>query len=337
MENIMKPKIIIWGYPLHTHTHSYIHAMWVKVFQHLKHEVHWFDDTNFPLDFDFNNCIFITEGYADKNIPLNNTSSYFVHIAVNPQKYLNVGAKLVDIRFNVDHINDLNYSYTTDRASLEKLGNCEYFLQNADDSILADQFRSGVSGYSALYLSWATDKLPHEIDLDDRFIKRENVFYYIGTIGESNVKELQRLNQALQEFNVPFYQVDPWKSPVSFEEGRSLIQKSLIAPDIRGGLTRKDINGKPDTGANHKQNGYIPCRTFKNISYGQLGATNSLAVKNLFGDLIVYSDDEYQLAHLAREKASDLNYIREQMLYVKDNHTFVNRANAILEAFKRIN
>lgn len=305
--------------------------MWVKVFRHMGYDVYWFDDANHPNDFNYNDCIFITEGYADKKIPLNKSSIYFVHIAVNPQKYLDIGARLIDIRFNVDHINDYNYSYVVDRTILKKLGECAYYLEKADDSVLSDQFKKGVAGYSALYLSWATDLLPHEIDLNDRFINREKMFYYVGTIGDSNINELRRFNKSLQELQIPFMQIDPWKSPVSFEEGKRLIQKSFIAPDIRGGLTRKNINGKPDTGCNHKKNGYIPCRVFKNITYGQLGATNSQAVKNLFGDLIVYHDDEYELSYMAKEKNSDHQYIREQMLYVKENHTFINRATSILE------
>ena len=63
--------IIVWGFPLHTHTHSYIHAMWIKVFKEcFNKSVHWFEDNNYPNDFDYNDCIFITEGYCEKNIPI---------------------------------------------------------------------------------------------------------------------------------------------------------------------------------------------------------------------------------------------------------------------------
>ena len=53
----MKYKIVIWGYPLHTHTHSYIHNSFYKAFSYLGHEVYWFDDSNYPSDFDYNNCL----------------------------------------------------------------------------------------------------------------------------------------------------------------------------------------------------------------------------------------------------------------------------------------
>ena len=48
-------KIVIWGYPLHTHTHSYIHNGFKKGFEFLGHEVYWFHDDNYPEDFDYNN------------------------------------------------------------------------------------------------------------------------------------------------------------------------------------------------------------------------------------------------------------------------------------------
>ena len=63
-------KVIIWGFPLHTHTHSYIHYGWYKGFKHLGYDTHWFDDNNVSDDFDFNDCLFITEGYADSKIPI---------------------------------------------------------------------------------------------------------------------------------------------------------------------------------------------------------------------------------------------------------------------------
>ena len=88
-------KIVIWGYPLHTHTHSYIHNSFKKAFEYLGHEVHWFHDGDYPEDFDYDDCVFLTEGFADKNIPLRETSTYFVHVCVNPKKYLGKVKKLL--------------------------------------------------------------------------------------------------------------------------------------------------------------------------------------------------------------------------------------------------
>ena len=100
----MFSKVVIWGFPLHTHTHSYIHYGWHKAFTYLGYPTYWFDDTNYPTDFDYNNCLFITEGYADTNIPIVPTSIYYVHIAIHPEKYLNRVKRFIEIRYLVDSI-----------------------------------------------------------------------------------------------------------------------------------------------------------------------------------------------------------------------------------------
>ena len=42
-------KIVIWGYPLNSRTHSYIHSSFYKAFKHLGHDVYWFHDDEFDL------------------------------------------------------------------------------------------------------------------------------------------------------------------------------------------------------------------------------------------------------------------------------------------------
>jgi hypothetical protein len=328
-------KIIIWGYPLNSHTHSYIHGAWYKTFKHLGYETYWFHDDNYPINFDYSNCLFITEGYAEKNIPLEETSTYFVHICVNPSKYLDKGCRLIDIRFNVNQINDCNYSYEFDKQNIIKIDEVSYYNKTANDDILSDQFKKGISNYESLYLSWATDLLPEEFNFDNRFIKRQRKIYHVGSISESNIQELRKFGKAMSENGIDFIHRDPWSNPATWEEVKDMTQKSYIAPDLRGSAMRSDINGKVDTGANHKLIGYIPCRIFKNISYGQIGATNSKAVKGLFGDLVVYNDDEYQLFYDAEKLKDNHDYIFEQMKYVQENHTYINRVNTIMKIYNK--
>lgn len=328
-------KVIIWGYPLDSHTHSYIHGSWYKAFKSLGYETYWFHDQNYPKNFDYKNSLFITEGYAEKNIPIEETSTYFVHICVNPKKYLDKGSRLIDIRFNVNQINDCNYSYEFDKTKAKKIDDVSYYIKDANDNVLSDQFKKDISGYEALYLSWATDLLPEEFNFEDRFIERKREIYHIGSISESNIKELQNFARALQENQINFIHRDPWSNPATWDEVKQLTQISYISPDIRGSAMRKEINGKVDTGANHKLIGYIPCRIFKNISYGQIGATNSKAVKELFGDLVIYNDDEYQLFYDAESRMKDSDYILEQMKYVQENHTYINRINSIMKVFNQ--
>ena len=105
-------KVVIWGYPLYSHTHSYIHAAFYKAFKHLGYETYWFHDEEYPEDFDWNDCVFWTEGFADKNIPLNKTNTYFVLACPDPSKYINAGVRYFDTRTNNIWINDHVYIVT---------------------------------------------------------------------------------------------------------------------------------------------------------------------------------------------------------------------------------
>ena len=332
---MFKQKVIIWGYPLHSHTHSYIHGAWYKTFKHLGYDVHWFNDESYPIDFDYSNCLFITEGYAEKNIPINETSTYFVHICVNPEKYILKGARLIDIRFNVSEINDCNYSIIVDKSELLKLDEVSFYEKNANDSVLSDKYKKGIKDYEALYLSWATDLLPHEFNYDDVYINRDNVIHWIGSIAESNYREINKFINNLSKHGIGFHHNDPWSNPLSWEDAKTYTQKSFIAPDIRGSANRSMVNGQIDTGSNHKKIGYIPCRIFKNISYGQLGITNSKAVYELFGDNVLYSDNEEELLDISLSKLKDYDYIKNQMNFVKDSHTYLNRVNSLMRVFNK--
>lgn len=314
---------------------SYVHAGWFKAFQHLGYDTYWFDDYNFPQEFDWKNCIFISEEYGAKNIPLEKSSVYFIHDCINPSKYLGIDARLIDIRFNVNEINDCNYSMKMDRTKLVKIDEVSFYDPKANDDVLAFQWRRGIQNYEALYISWATDLLPHEFNYDDRYRTRDETYYHIGTICESNIKEIRKVAQALLELNVQMGHVDPWVRPISFEQNRELVQRSKLSLDVRGTVIKPDINGMPNTGGNHKHIGYIPCRTFKSISYGRFSGTNSKAVKALFGDFVVYNDDEYQLVFDMNETEKKQNYdiLLEAMKFVQNNHTYLNRVNSIMKVY----
>lgn len=335
-------KVIIWGYPLNTHTHSYIHYAWEKTFKYLGYDTYWFDDTNYPSVeiFDYTKCLFITEGYADNKIPLNSSNVYFVHVCINPNKYISCDARLIDIRYNVSSIKDCNYNYNLDNkieissAKLIDGSTINYYENEVTIKDLNNKYHTEelkIIKYEAIYMCWATDLLPYEINYEDRFIKPElpPKMYFIGSIGDGNIKEITSLRQGCINNNIEFYIINPWKNPVTFKEAQELIQKSYIAPDIRGSGEeyKKQIN---DTGTNHKDIGYIPCRLFKNISYGKLGAVNAHRLYKLFGSKVLYNNNEQELVKLCIENKDKYDYILEQMEWVSKNHTYINRVNDIL-------
>ena len=78
--------------------------------------------------------------------------------------------------------------------------------------------------------------------------------------------------------------------------------------------------------------GYIPCRIFKNISYGQPGMTNSKTVYDLFKGKILYNSNPSKLFRDAQEylKKMTLQDLYAQMDFVKERHTYLNRINHLL-------
>jgi hypothetical protein len=321
----MFSKVVIWGFPLHTHTHSYIHYGWVKGFQHLGYDTYWFDDTNFPTDFDYGNCLFITEGYADTKIPVVASSIYFVHIARNPEKYIGKVKRFIEIRYLVDGIQDCNYNYVLDKSKCVKISDCTYYEMLHDNGGIAAHHNSPTPmEYECIYTCWATDLLPHEIVEENMYRPKDNCIYWFGSANQYNTKEIAIFYEECKKNGIEFITNDPWRNPLPFDVVQDYTMKSLMSPDFRSsGDPHKIARG--ETGTCHKQIGYIACRLLKSISYGHLGITNSRHSYELLEKKVVYHKDERQLFYDAMSQLKNYDLIKEQMKIVREKHTFLNR------------
>ena len=333
-------KVIVWGFPLHTHTHSYVHAAWVKAFQAIKTEVHWFHDGEHPdpATFDYSNALVITEGYADDRLPVLASNVYVVHVCRNPAKYLDAGARLIDLRYHMKSINDYNYVFDLEAksASTVRVSDATIYEAAASSDDLSERYRlTPKRRYEAIYMYWATNLLPNEIQLDDRFIEPDVplMTVFVGTISPGNATEIEALRRGCNQAGIRVAHVDPWRNPVSFEEGRRLVQRSIIAPDIRGSGDPSKVS-LGETGTCHKKNGYVACRLFKSISYGKLGATNSKAVLTMLGDegaeLVVCDEDETRLVDACMRERGNHDLVRRQMEWVRDFHTYISRIDDLV-------
>jgi hypothetical protein len=306
-------KVIIWGYPLGSDTLSYVWNGFYRAFKTMGHEVYWFNDNNYPLEmaFDYSNSLFLCESYQSNKIPIKNDSTYVVHtLCHNPDRFLNDAKRVIDLRYSQDYQDhDTNYKYILDRYKLQNLGPTVYY----------DPDPTG--GYEKIYMGWATDLLPDEIDLEWASLPRSNDLYFVGTIYEndkySNSQEIEEVKRFCKDRGLNFKHINPWMNPVSDEKNREIIQSSYLAPDIRGPQNVKS--------------GYIPCRLFKNISYGQLGMTNSRALYSLMEDTIVYHPDVYTMLELADKEKDNVKRIQDQMKIVIEKHTYINRVNDLMK------
>lgn len=295
-------QVVIWGHKLHTHTHSYIHNAFYIAFKHLGYETFWLDENSDVSDFDFSNTLFLTEGQVDTAIPLRDDCLYILHNC-SPLKYSSIKPQN-QIKIQV---------YTDDILSVSdavKIAPCIY-------QVLSDR---------CLYMPWATDLLPHEIDEVKKSMQEtpvEKRVHWIGTIGGGefgNINQLNPFKMACEENGIEFIQ----KSNVELDINKQLIQSSYMAPTLVGEWQMKK--------------GYIPCRIFKNISYGKMGITNSQRVYELFEGKVVFNADSYQLFYDAREamKAMTQQQLYDLMDFVKTKHTYINRIDTILDFFKLV-
>jgi hypothetical protein len=330
-------QIVVWGFPLHTHTHSYIHGAWVKTFKHLGLTTHWFHDGEHPspATFDYSNTLFITEGWADDHIPVHATSTYFVHIAKNPAKYLDAGARLIEIRYNVLEIHDYNYDYTlpTDAFALSR--DTLYEVVKDDRAVAGRRGRAvKAAPYEAVYMYWATDLLPHEFNYEDAAATEKlPVVFYVGSI-DGDTHPFHTFRQACEKTGeISVVQIDPWRTPISYEENIALMKASYCAPDFRtmGSVEKAREYGRMN-GNNQLEIGYIPCRVLKAISYGQTGITNSPRVKAILGEHVEYVADPAAVLEVAERRKGDVVWRQTAMRHVAERHTFLQRARDLARA-----
>lgn len=179
-----------------------------------------------------------------------------------------------------------------------------------------------------LYMPWATDLLPHQIDalkIKLKSRKKSNKIVWVGTIGDGlfgNINQLTPFINAAKDCGYQFLAKSPGNA--SIEQNIDMVMNAFMAPAIVGSW--------------QQEKGYIPCRIFKNISYGALGITNSKRVYELFEKKIVYNPDCKQLFFDAKIKLNSfsVNDAISMMDYVKHKHTYINRIDRIIEFFDMV-
>jgi len=303
-------KVVIWGHKLHSHTHSYIHFAFHRAFKHLGYDTYWFDDSDDVSKFDFAGSLFLTEGQVDRNMPLRDDCFYILH-NVDQGKYKSSSI----LRQNQVLVIQVFTKDCYKRGDPEIKHPCFHFAEYENN-------------YPVLYFPWATDLLPHEIQANiDEFDKNDattNDVYFIGC----QTPQLMPVHTFCHRNGLNFKVIGGFaNNNVDTTTNQQLIRQSIIAPAIQT-TWQVDV-------------GYVPCRIFKNISYGKMGITNSEVVYNLFEKKIIYHPDINQALQmgLAFERNTvpeeRKNKVIELMNTVMENHTYLNRVEMILQCMFR--
>ena len=317
-------KIIVWGAKYDTgHTHAFTHAAFFEAAKYLKYDAYWLDNRDNVDESFFDNALIISEHWLIYNnplgnrLPLRNSSTYVINYLGNKHRshidhYLNKVGRLIDLRFACSW-EDANWSYKFEKDKYTSINHGHSFFEKGSE-------------YDNVYSWWATDLLPNQIHLKDANIqpKEPKFVFFSGTVREDNKDIFDPFIRACSENSMQFVYNTPWQTQLPISELKRVSNEAYIVFESRSKF--------------HVDNGYIPCRSFKNISYGQLGLTNSKAVYDYFDQEIAYSPDTYELFYVAKEMKSGERSVQtvksviRLMQEIREKHTFVNRLNDLIAA-----
>lgn len=316
----MFKKVIIWG--CFTGSHSYIHSAYFKAFKHLGYETFW--TNNLSEVGNTKDCLFLTENQHKNGMPIQEHSYYVLH-HIDNEIFLNRGCKLINLCnfVKIPLENNKNWNYPESKGVLEKVNSHVYY----DRTKLA------------LYQPWATNLLPEEIKKEpQQFISDRDEINFVGSVWSENINECIDFFVDCHKKNIKVNiygwlqfpnlldklpNIRHYPNEASDEDkARQVVEKSYIYPDIRC--------------QHHKNLGYIPCRLFKNISYGCIPCTNSKACYDFFGEMLPYSEktSDFIDSSINYFKKRDIEKEKYLINVVKNEHTYLNRVNEITKYFK---
>ncbi|MEI6042258.1 MAG: hypothetical protein WCQ00_01695 [bacterium] len=289
METNKIKRIVIWGLRKKYHTHRHIHQAFYKNAKKLSYETIWVEDEKESQKYIQPGDLIITADPVGRMVP---------------EKF-----KIED--YNLPIREDIFYclhnlkEIFTKQLKRENFINLAVYSKGAEESdIKIDTARYFDSKTRTLYQPWGTDLLAEEF-MKPVFNKNKFVFW-VGSIwnnklDQGNLREIDELKRTLKANKISFIKVR--FIPDLFN--RFLVRVSRIAPAIAGKY-------QVDTD-------YLPCRMFKNISYGQLGITNVKKFMDILGDSYVQGETIAELIQNSLElsKESYFAIIRKQQEIVK--------------------
>jgi len=301
-------QVVIWGERLvngHSHTHTYVHAAFMKAYQWLGHTVLWLSDEDDISSLEFSGTMFITEGFKNLKMPIRGDCWYVLH-HVDFKRFASVAQRCINLK-----------AYST--SNMKLVGKC----QKIRDFEYVTNFNEGGVEASTLLMPWATHLLPFEFEkLDRKCIagRRTRLVHWVGSITDGemgNIEELRKTAIALESLGVQLVHskvAEGWES-------KTAIQHSWIAPAIVG-KWQNEVD-------------YLPCRAFKNASLGRLPVSNSSVINEIFEHIMPRPQEtNYAEAFTAvHEMEVNSDACRHVQEIVKVNHTYLNRIDTIETVF----
>src|SRR5208282_1383782 len=253
----------MWGAKDGLNTFGHIHEAYLRALKFLGKEAYYLDHSDDISQMDFSNTLFLTMNCVYQYMPRRKDCFYVVHNANNdPCLPFFDGLKL--LAYGV-HVLSNRYS-----DSVKEIGPDIFFDEAA----------------RVLMFYWGTDLLPHEIEANKPtrvFNSESKVFNNIGSIDNMKRGAIDNFVKACRENRIDYQNYGGYNGGrvVSIEEHIKLIRDSYLAPAFQG--------------MDQVAQGYMSCRIFKNISYGQMGITHSAYANQVFDGRLIFNTDTYKL------------------------------------------
>ena len=291
--------VCVWGWPLHSHTHSYIHNGFFLAAKHLGLQTEWVDNVKGAADRMPPKTLFITETQVDSNIPLRKDCFYVLHNC-DKDKYKDVPSVFI-------------------QCFLPKTPWGDVFLEKPWLRALD----------RTLYMPWATDLLPHEItrNMDTLEIiasKRKEDVHAVAYIVEDPwfIAERHLSTRGIKFVKAGGYGLEN----VSVEENERRMQESIIAPALQSSVQI----GYSYLPCRILKNISYGCLGITNNPH-----TVVLFGKELFEECIVLGDTVEDALDKGLAASMDFASQRRIMRFIRDNHTYVNRLQELDAMFRR--
>lgn len=288
-------RIVVWGHPLGSHTHSYIHQGFYHALEQIPDiDIKWCADLVAfnQLDQTDQPTLFLSEGQVLQDMPDLPQHYYLLH---NSERHWLKSQENHRVGFQFYHTScrDKSYPFFND-------------FQRIDDSY-------------HIYMPWATHLLPHEflpMKTNHEFLLQHETKYDVAIIGQHGEAYEERIREFISGLTV--------EHPNVFRDRSNTLTDQDMATALRSARLAPALMNTWQ-----KEQGYIPCRLMKNISMGLAPITTSSAGYEMLYHEPLYDDNEARLAEHAYQWANPSALAYD---LVQQHHTYLNRWELLLMA-----
>lgn len=294
-------KVVIWGLRRSVDSFRYIHQHFFQTLRKLEANVVWCDDTAANREIVASGDLVFAVNVACAHLPVVDGAFYVLH---NTDDALNA-------KIPADHRIRLQVYTTATKRDLraQKWMSATYFIPEV----------------RMLVQPWGTNLMPSEFyrPLPGR-VRKHTLSFWVGAVwqnalGQGNIEQIAQFKRALRRHHRRFAHLRFVPNWLNAEA----IRWSCLAPAIAGSW--------------QAENHYLPCRMFKNISYGHLGLSNVMGFDDVLGDSACLGGDFDALIDFGMSlgDAEFSERIAAQQEWVRE-HTYVNKLANILRAMETV-